>query len=516
LGLVKWRRWQNAKPEAQNTKLEMNIKSLVQPAIAIGLFSVAMSFGAPAQAEQSTGQQIKVLKTIPLGGEGEWGYPTIDAEARRLYLPRTHIVQVIDIDKGALVGVIPDVSGQVCHGVAMAPDEKLGFASAGKDNNVAAFDPATLKVTARIKSAVNPNATIYDPASKRIVVMNHAAVTIIDPATLEAEPVVIGTGNGLESAVADGQGSVFVCVENEDMVVRIDTKANKIVDRWPVAPGKVPAGIAMDHKSNRLFVTCHKKVSAVADDKSGVLAVIDAGSGKVLSTPPIGVGASGVVFDPVLGVALSANGKDGTLSVSKETSPGVFETIQTAKTFVSARHVALDAKTHRFFLEGNLPNPGGSGETYGVMVLGLDAKAAVADDQAKKIEIIKLEEAPGAVRDAVAGRFPAAKVTTTERETEKGKVVFEVALTQEDRKYEMHIKDDGTIEAVEEEISLKDVPKAVLTAVREKYPDATIEAAMEVNKFKDKKETLDHYLIAIKTGGKKAEIGVSLDGKDVK
>jgi DNA-binding beta-propeller fold protein YncE len=514
LGLVKWRRWQNAKPEAQNAKLEMNIKSLVQPAISIGLFSVAMSFGAPAQAEQSTGQQIKVLKTIPLGGEGEWGYPTIDAEARRLYLPRTHIVQVMDIDKGALVGVIPDVSGQVCHGIAIAPEEKLGFASAGKDNNVAAFDPATLKVTARIKSAVNPNATIYDPASKHIVVMNHAAVTIIDPSNLEAEPVVIGTGNGLESAVADGKGSVFVCVENEDDIVRIDTKINKIADHWPVAPGKVPAGIAMDHKSNRLFVTCHSKVSATTGDKTGVLAVIDAGSGKVLSTPPIGAGASGVVFDPVLGLALSANGKDGALSVSKETSPGVFETIQTLKTFVSARHVVLDAKTHRLFLEGNVPADGG--QTFGVVVVGVDTLAAKADNQAKKIEIIKLEEAPNAVRDAVDGRFPAAKVSTTERETENGKVVFEVALTQEDRKYEMHIKDDGTIEAVEKEISLNDVPKAVLTAVTEKYSDATIGAAMAVNKFKDKKETLDHYLIAIKVGGKKAEIGVSLDGKDVK
>jgi hypothetical protein len=80
----------------------------------------------------------------------------------------------------------------------------------------------------------------------------------------------------------------------------------------------------------------------------------------------------------------------------------------------------------------------------------------------------------------------------------------------------MHIKDDGTIEAIEKEINLKDVPEAVLKAVKEKYSDATIEAAMEVNKFKDKKETLDHYLIAVKIGDKKKEITVSLDGKAVK
>jgi uncharacterized membrane protein YkoI len=138
------------------------------------------------------------------------------------------------------------------------------------------------------------------------------------------------------------------------------------------------------------------------------------------------------------------------------------------------------------------------------------------DGQQKKIEIIKFEEAPQAVRDSVERRFPGAKVSTTERETEKGKVVFEVALAQKDRKYELHIKDDGTIEAIEQEINLTDTPNSVLAAVKNKYPDATIQAAMEVSKFKDRKETLDHYLIAIRIGGKKSEIAVSLDGKDVK
>ena len=148
-----------------------------------------------------------------------------------------------------------------------------------------------------------------------------------------------------------------------------------------------------------------------------------------------------------------------------------------------------------------------------VVVLLLLTMAATADDQAKKIEIIKLEEAPKAVRDAIEGRFPGAKVSTTERETEDGKVNFEVNLTHKDRKYEMHIQDDGTITAIEKEINLKDVLETVLTAVKNKYPDAIVQGGMEVSKVKDKKETPDHYLIAVKIGEKKKEIPVSLDGK---
>src|SRR6516165_10338488 len=106
-----------------------------------------------------------------------------------------------------------------------------------------------------------------------------------------------------------------------------------------------------------------------------------------------------------------------------------------------------------------------------VVVLLLLTMAATADGQAKKIEIIKLEDAPKAVRDAIQGRFPGAKVATTERETENGKVNFEVNLTHKDRKYELHIQEDGTISAIEKEIQLKDVPEAVLKAVKAAYPD---------------------------------------------
>ena len=55
---------------------------------------------------------LKLLKTIPLGGVGKWDYLCIDAEARRLYLPRTTHVQVVDLEKGTVVGDIPKIVAQ--------------------------------------------------------------------------------------------------------------------------------------------------------------------------------------------------------------------------------------------------------------------------------------------------------------------------------------------------------------------------------------------------------------------
>ncbi|MFL5340801.1 MAG: PepSY domain-containing protein [Gemmataceae bacterium] len=138
---------------------------------------------------------------------------------------------------------------------------------------------------------------------------------------------------------------------------------------------------------------------------------------------------------------------------------------------------------------------------------------AQADDKAEKIAPDKL---PKAIKDAVMGRFPNAEITGAEKEKEDGKVMFDIELKHDGRKYEMDIAEDGTIIEIEKEVFSKDVPKAINDAVKGKYPNATIKEVMEVNKVKDRKETPAHYEITIEDGGKKMEVIVSLDGKSVK
>jgi hypothetical protein len=91
---------------------------------------------------------------------------------------------------------------------------------------------------------------------------------------------------------------------------------------------------------------------------------------RLVATPAIGTGVDGVAYEPTLGVALSANGKDGTVSVVKETSPGKFEVIQTVKTLPGARTISVDTKTHQALLPCNVPD-GKGGKTFGIAVVGL-------------------------------------------------------------------------------------------------------------------------------------------------
>lgn len=314
----------------------------------------------PAAADD-TAAQLKLVKTIPLGGEGRWDYLEVDSDARRLYITRGNHLQVVDLDKGTIVGDILNVSKKNAHGTALAPEQGLGFVSAGGDNSATVFNVKTLETLDRVKTGANPDAIVYDPFSKHVLCMNHSGgdITVIDPAALKGATVTIPVGGKLEYAVADGAGHVFVCVEDKNEVVKIDTKANRVLARWSIEPGDGPTGLALDAEKHRLFAGCGNQK----------MIVLDAQTGKILATPAIGKGVDGVAFEPTLRVAISANGRDGTVSIVKETSPGRFEVVQTVTTLPGARTVAVDTKTHQALMPCNVPD-GKGGKTFGIAVVG--------------------------------------------------------------------------------------------------------------------------------------------------
>ena len=140
------------------------------------------------------------------------------------------------------------------------------------------------------------------------------------------------------------------------------------------------------------------------------------------------------------------------------------------------------------------------------------ALSARADDKAQKIEPDKL---PAKIKEAVKARFPGAEVTSAEKEKENGEIVYDLELKHQGRKYEMDIKEDGTVMEIEKEI--KDPPAAITKAIQAKYPGAKIKEVMEKDKVNGRQETPSEYEVTLTTAdGKSKEVDVSLDGSSVK
>jgi DNA-binding beta-propeller fold protein YncE len=308
--------------------------------LAVLVFLIAGCLSKAAIAANPSGYHL--IKTIPVTGDTGWDYLTIDSDSRRLYISRgTHVV-VMDTDTYAIVGDIPDTQG--VHGVAIAPDLGRGFTSNGRTNTVTVFDLKTFNTLATAITGDGPDAILYDPASKRVFTFNGRGktATAIDAAkagTRGISGLTIDLGGRPEFAVADGAGHVYDNIEDKSLVVQIDSGSRAILNRWPTEPCENPSGMAIDVMHRRLFLGCDNKL----------MAILDADTGKVVATVPIGEGVDANAFDPATQLAFASNG-EGTLTVVHEDSPDKYTVIENVATKKSARTMALDLKTHNIFL----------------------------------------------------------------------------------------------------------------------------------------------------------------------
>ena len=283
-------------------------------------------------------QQYKVTGTIPIPGDWGWDYLLADGANRLLYVSHGTQVELLDLDSEKVVGKIDGM--QRIHGIALAPEFNRGFISDGGSDNVVIFDLKTHAAIDKVKAGTNPDGILYDPASKRVFAFNGRSndTTAIDAASGKVAGT-IPMGGKPEFPVTDAKGNVFANIEDKSEIVKIDPQGLKVVARWSVAPCEEPSGLAIDVANQRLFAVCDNQK----------MAVVDTGSGKVVTTVPIGDGPDAAYYDADTKLAFSSNGS-GTLTVVKQESADKYSVAQTATTEKSARTMALDPKTKKIYL----------------------------------------------------------------------------------------------------------------------------------------------------------------------
>lgn len=287
---------------------------------------------------QKANSEYSIVNKIHVPGDGGWDYLSVDETTGRLFVSHGTVVQVVDLKTGQVAGTINDTPG--VHGIAIAQDLNKAFISVGRNASVKVIDLKTLAVIADVKiTGENPDAIMYDQFSKKVFVFNGRTsnATVLDAATNDVVGTIALEGKP-EFPASDGNGTVYVNIEDKSLISVIDVKTLKVLKSWPIAPGEEASGLALDNETHRLFAVCSNKL----------MIVVDAADGHIVANLPIGEGCDGVKFDPGLKRAYSSNG-EGTMTVVQEVDKDSFKVLENITTLAGARTLAIDTRTHHIY-----------------------------------------------------------------------------------------------------------------------------------------------------------------------
>jgi DNA-binding beta-propeller fold protein YncE len=333
----------------------MSRNLLVLAALAVLLPLAAV---AHAQAPSQSGP-YKVLQTVKVGGDGGMDYVGADSANRTLYVARSGAaghIGVFNLDTFAQVGDIPGTSA---HGAVVDDVTGHGFATS---RAITMFDAKTFAIIKTIPVQGNPDGYLNDTVNHRFYDLSHSApnITVIDDKD-GSILTTIDIGGAPEQGQFDGKGKIYVDIEDKGAIAVIDSNTMKLDHTIDIkASGDGCAGLALDAKNGILFAACRTPQ---------VMVIVNAASGKVITTLPIGQGCDGATFNPATMEAFSSQG-DGTLTIIKEVSPTTFAVEQTVTTMLGAKTLTLDRRTGRILLIAAEFGPAPAGGRRGPMVPG--------------------------------------------------------------------------------------------------------------------------------------------------
>lgn len=294
----------------------------------IALVLVLSAISLPAQ-EQST--HYHVVGDVTIGKGEQADFLSVDPVHHRLYGAGN---AVVDLTSDHVVHGAP---GGAAGGYAIAPDLNRGLA-----RNGVLFDLSTLAVVGKV--AGHGDASVYDPVTHRAFLIDDTT-TVVDLTTDQ----VVGTvsiGHGLESAVADGQGKIFINEEHTATLIRLDARSLAVEARYPIGDCGNAKALAMDRGTRRLFVGCRFAFVALnADD------------GTVVGRIPVAGQADANAFDSSTKLVFSPNGGGKGVVIIHEDAPDRYSILDTVMV-ENEGSAALDDVTHKLYLRyGHLPKP---------------------------------------------------------------------------------------------------------------------------------------------------------------
>ncbi len=302
-------------------------RSLTPLVAALSLFSVS-------SAQTPRPGPYHIAQTYKLGVSGGYDYMTFDATTGMLYIAQGTQMLAFDTAKGAVAGRMTGVVH--AHGVVLDKDGVTAYLSDGGAGTVQIFNRSTLEKTGTVAVGTNPDGMVLEPTMGHLFVFNGKSknLSVVDLAERKVIATVPLPGKP-EFPTTDGNGNVFVNIEDTHQVLKIAAADNTVLATWTLTGCESPSGMAIDTADARIFPVCD----------NAKMPVVDTASGTIVATPSIGPGPDAAAYDADRHLVFSSNGDAGTLSILTQVSPDVYRPLQTVKTLPKGRTLALNPTT---------------------------------------------------------------------------------------------------------------------------------------------------------------------------
>lgn len=156
-----------------------------------------------------------------------------------------------------------------------------------------------------------------------------------------------------------------------------------------------------------------------------------------------------------------------------------------------------------------------------VLALAIGTGRVAAEEKAAakpSEEDIDIKSVPPAVLETVKGRFKDATVVGASQETTaEGKEVYEISMKREGKSIDSILTPAGDLVLIEMQVTRKELPEPVTTALDTNYPKAKFQLYEEVYEVTEKVEKLAYYEVLLTDKAKQLQaVELGADGKVLK
>jgi DNA-binding beta-propeller fold protein YncE len=305
------------------------LKRLSSLAIVIALATLLSS--AEAQSQHSAVLQLKTVIPLPRV-EGRIDHMDIDLKTQRVFVAAlgNNTVEVVSLREGTRIRTLEGFKEP--QGVLFLPELDQLYITNGGDGTCAILDATSLKRLKTIESLDDADNIRYDKSSELVyVAYGTGGLAIIDPSKNGTTHLLPPTQHPESFQLETSGNKIYVNVPNEKKIVVFDKAKRETVASWPVKDAEKNYPMALDEQHHLLFVGCRTPAR---------LLVLDTGSGKVISTIPIGGDVDDVFFDARQHLLYVSCG-EGVIDVFAQETPKTYKRVEQVSTRTGARTCVL-------------------------------------------------------------------------------------------------------------------------------------------------------------------------------